>query len=142
MSLGWEPDDVIEVIKNLDKRYGEEALKIVEKSLEQSAFNWGKKIRKRDIPNINPRNFVEHFRDNPDEEMEFIIESDNSAKIITRKCRIAEVFKELGYMDIGYRFKCAQDYKIAEGYDKNMKLEIQSCLMKGDNCCIHKYTKE
>lgn len=38
--------------------------------------------------------------------MDVIVKSDNSAKIITKKCRIAEVFEELGSMDIGYRFTC------------------------------------
>lgn len=141
MSLGWEPDDVIAVINRFNEEYGEEALEIVEKALAASAYEWGKERSKEDYPEINPKNFIKHFKDNPDEEMEFLVELDKSATIITKKCRVAEVFTELNSMDIGFRFKCSQDYKIAEGYDKEMKLEIVKCLMKGDDCCIHKYTK-
>lgn len=141
MSLGWDPDDVIAVIDRLEKEYGESALKIIEEALAFSAQEWGKKIRKKDEPEINPKKFVEHFKNNPHEEMEFVVESDKKATIITKKCRIAEVFKELNNLEKGFRFKCAQDYYIAKGYDEGMELEIKKCLMKGDHCCIHQYTK-
>lgn len=142
MSLGWEPDDIVAIVNGLDERYGEEALQIVEDALGFSAYQWGQELRENDCPDLSPENFINNFKDSVDEEMEFIVDNDGTATIITKKCRVAEVFKELDSTEIGFRFKCAQDFKIAEGYDSEMKLEIPKCLMRGDSCCQHIYTKE
>lgn len=55
-------------------------------------------------------------------------------------CLLAKTFREADAADIGYALWCYSDYAMARSQKK--KLERDTTLMQGHDCCILKYTKE
>ena len=141
MNNGWEPDEVISVVDNIKQIFGEPGLKAIEDALNQSAFNWGKELAQMDNNDISPIGFVSHFTQNPKEPIRIIEQGPDFAVIETTKCRPCEIFRELNRSDVGYRFKCMQDYSIIRGYDVSITLQVEQVMMNGGTICIHRYTK-
>jgi hypothetical protein len=139
MCYGWEPDDIVQIITNLIKDNETNSLKIIDESLEKTAFELGKRYRDRDYPNINLSNYVTRFCNS--EDVSLLKNEPNEIIMKTGKCRIFEIFNMLGQTEIGFQYKCRQDYFMLKGYDNSYTLEIEKCLMKGDECCIHHYKK-
>ncbi len=57
-----------------------------------------------------------------------------------KRCLWAKTFREADAADIGYALLCYTDYALARS--QNKKLERNTTLMQGHDCCILKYTKE
>jgi len=49
---GWEPDDIVQIINDI-KKCNKEVLEIIDKALEKTALELGKKYSYKDYPNIN-----------------------------------------------------------------------------------------
>jgi len=56
------------------------------------------------------------------------------------KCLWAKTFREADAADIGYAMWCYGDYALAR--TENKKLERETTLMQGHDCCLLKWTKE
>ena len=141
MATCWEPDDVINIITALNEKFGEQALEIIDKALNKSAFQFGKELAAKDLNNTSPKAFVKHFTDDPNSHVRIIEEDENYVTIETNKCRLYEIFKDLKNEKIGYRFKCKQDFALLKGYDSKIDLKNEKNMMLGDQTCIHRYTK-
>ena len=139
MCYGWEPDDVVQIINDLKKENEENSLKIIGESLEKTAFELGRRYRKKDHPVINLSNYTSRFCNK--EDVTLLKNEQNEVIMETKKCKIFEIFNMLKETEIGFYYKCRQDYYMIKGYDDSCTLEIEKCLMKGDECCIHHYTK-
>jgi len=55
------------------------------------------------------------------------------------KCLWAKTFREANAADIGYAMFCHGDYALAK--QNNQKLERETTLMQGHDCCLFKWTK-
>jgi hypothetical protein len=140
MCYGWEPDDIVQIITNLERENETKSLEIIDKSLEKTAFELGNLFRKKDYPNINLSNYVSRFCN---DENVFLLKNETNEIIMeTKKCKIFDIFNKLKKIEIGFKYKCRQDYFMLKGYDNSYTLEIEKCLMKGDECCIHHYIKD
>ena len=142
MNLGWEPDDIVAVVDELHAALGEPALVAVDRALARTAMAFGQTLNERDRARVSPKQFVRHFTDDPSEHCTVLEASETRSVLRTTRCRIADAFRALGRCEIGYRFKCSQDFCIARGYDPSMTLRISKCLMTGDSVCIHEYEKQ
>ena len=71
--------------------------------------------------------------------LEVIENSQNTRIYKITKCLWAKTFREAGAADIGYAFLCYGDYAAAKA--KNEKLERETTLMQGHDCCYLKWTK-
>jgi molybdopterin converting factor small subunit len=142
MCYGWEPDDIVQIITDLRENNEKNSLEIIGKALEKTALELGSKYRSEDYPNTNLFNFISRFYSNNDQNISLIKNESNEAIMETKKCKIFEIFKTLRQTDIGFQYKCRQDYFMIKGYDNSFILNIKKCLMKGDECCIHHYLKE
>jgi hypothetical protein len=142
MCYGWEPDDIVQIITDLEKGNEKKSLEIIDRALEKSALELGKQYRDKDYPHINLFNYISRFCSNDDENISLIRNEPNEIIMETKECRIFEIFNMLKRIDIGFQYKCRQDYFIIKGYNNAYILNIEKCLMKGDECCIHHYTKK
>ena len=140
MCYGWEPDDIIQIITDLKKDNETRSLKIIDEALEKTAFELGKKYRDEDYPNVNLSNYVSRFCNN-DENVSLIKSEPNEIIMKTIECKIFKIFNMLKQTEIGFQYKCRQDYFILKGYDNSYVLTIEKCLMKGDESCVHHYIK-
>ncbi|MBN2353686.1 MAG: L-2-amino-thiazoline-4-carboxylic acid hydrolase [Spirochaetales bacterium] len=139
MCYGWEPDDIIQIISDLRESEESKSLEIIERALEKTAIQLGEKYRSEDYPHISLQNVVQRLFTEENAHGSRVIDTKDEIVMRTEKCRIFEVFKELNGTDIGYRYKCRQDYFMVKGYDRSIRLEIEKCLMRGDNCCLHHF---
>jgi hypothetical protein len=142
MCYGWEPDDIVQIITDLRENNEKNSLEIIGKALEKTALELGAKYRSEDYPNINLFNFISRFYSNNDQNKSLIKNEPKEVIMETKKCKIFEIFKMLKQTDIGFQYKCRQDFFMIKGYDNSFTLNIEKCLMKGDEYCIHHYLKE
>jgi hypothetical protein len=139
MCYGWEPDDIVQIITDLQKNNEKDPLEIIDTALEKTAFELGKRYRNKDHPHVNLSNYILRWYSDDDENVALIKNEPNEIIMKTKKCKIFEIFNTLKQTDIGFRYKCRQDYFIIKGYGNSFALKIEKCLMKGDECCIHHF---
>jgi len=69
-----------------------------------------------------------------------VIENSKDARIYKiTKCMWAKTFRESDAADIGYAYLCYGDFAAAKA--SNEKLERETTLMQGHDCCYFKWTK-
>ena len=89
------------------------------------------------MKNINS-NLPEQFWSNVLKQ-EIVENTPESSVFKVTECLWAKTFREAGAADIGYAMVCYGDY--ANGRLNNMKLERETTLMQGHDCCFFKWTK-
>jgi hypothetical protein len=56
-----------------------------------------------------------------------------------KRCRYAEMYREMGLGEIGHLLSCARDSLFIEGYDARVSLARTSTIMQGGTCCDFRY---
>jgi hypothetical protein len=112
MSAGWEPDDIVSIANEIFGRYGEKGRKTIEEGLNKSAHDWGKELSRKDKEKTSPMAFVRHFLKGSDKSVNIVEQGNDHVVISTKKCKSHDLFRELGKLELGCRFKCQQDYSI------------------------------
>ena len=69
-------------------------------------------------------------------------DSDSVYSFDVKECAFAELYKELGYGDIGSLISCDRDFAFIEGFDPDIELIRTKTLMAGDGCCDFCYKKK
>jgi hypothetical protein len=59
-----------------------------------------------------------------------------------KRCRYAEMYREMGLGNIGHLLSCQRDGTFCEGYDPKLKLERRQTIMQGASHCDFVYTYE
>lgn len=59
-----------------------------------------------------------------------------------KRCRYAEMYREMGLGEIGHLLSCNRDFVFPTGYNANIKLERTKTLMEGSSCCDFHYRFE
>lgn len=57
-----------------------------------------------------------------------------------KRCRYAEMYRDMGLGDIGHLLSCQRDGTFCEGYDKNLDLKRTQTIMQGASHCDFDYT--
>ena len=57
-----------------------------------------------------------------------------------KRCRYAEMYREMGLGEIGHILSCNRDGTFCQGYDTNINLERRQTLMEGASHCDFRYT--
>jgi len=57
-----------------------------------------------------------------------------------KRCRYAEMYKELGLADLGSVLSCARDFGLVEGFNPKMKLTRTMTIMEGGDRCDFRFT--
>jgi hypothetical protein len=59
-----------------------------------------------------------------------------------RRCKYAEMYRDMGLGEIGHLLSCQRDATFCEGYDSRLKLTRTQTLMQGASHCDFDYTFE
>jgi hypothetical protein len=59
-----------------------------------------------------------------------------------KRCRYAEMYKELGIEEVGFLLSCGRDYAMVSGFNPMMKLYRTKTLMEGVDCCDFRFEME
>lgn len=69
-------------------------------------------------------------------------DSDSALSFDVTKCEFANLYKELGFGDIGSLISCDRDAAFLEGFDPAMELQREKTIMNGDSICDFCYIKK
>lgn len=69
-------------------------------------------------------------------------DSDSALSFDVTKCEFADLYKELGFGDIGALISCDRDAAFLEGFDPGLELLREKTLMGGDLLCDFCYRKK
>lgn len=75
-------------------------------------------------------------------EMEVLELSDHKYFFIMKRCRYADMYKELGMADLGVVLSCGRDFELVEGFNPRMKLVRTKTIMEGHDYCDFRITLE
>jgi len=124
-------DSLIPQLIVLSQQIGRE--KLVEMLTNATDEVWfPSEIQKRFEGNL-PKGFWSHVLD-----MEVVQNTSDVQIYKVTKCLWAKTFREANAADIGYALWCYGDYPMARSQKK--KLERNTTLMQGHDCCLLKYT--
>lgn len=68
--------------------------------------------------------------------------SDDCCSFDVTYCAFEEIYRELGYGDIGTIISCERDAAFLEGFDEDLELVRSQTLMEGGDCCDFCYRKK
>lgn len=129
---------LITIIRAVENQYGEEGKAIVKEAWLEEVYHkpWkriGESVEKNDVQTlaklVEEGCFGTH-------EWEKIVDEPNKVAYKFTKCRWAEIFKELGAIDIGKWF-CESDAIYVKAFNPDIKFKRTKTLMEGDNYCDH-----
>lgn len=67
--------------------------------------------------------------------------TDNTVKMNVTYCPIAEMAKQIGMEEWGYKCYCCDDDSIVRGFNNKIKFSRTKTLMQGHDYCDHTYTE-
>jgi hypothetical protein len=68
-------------------------------------------------------------------EMEQLELSETRFEFNIKRCRYAEMYKELGMADLGFILSCSRDFALLEGFNPRMTLVRTKTIMEGYDHC-------
>ena len=72
-----------------------------------------------------------------------VINSDNQEySFNVTRCKYAEMYKKLGYPDLGEIFSCTRDFEFCAGFNPGIKLQRTQTIMEGASHCDFRYSSK
>ena len=75
-------------------------------------------------------------------EIDVIEKSDSEYSFNVTRCRYAEMYRELGFADLGDVFSCTRDFEFSRGFNPDIHLTRTQTIMKGATHCNFRYKVE
>jgi len=75
-------------------------------------------------------------------EMEQLELSETRYEFNINRCQYAEMYKELGMLDLGVTLSCNRDFELLAGFNPRMKLVRTKTIMEGYDHCDFRITME
>jgi len=133
----------IRFIKNLQTELGEEELIRLLKIDSAEYGRWVGKYQAENSPDTTFKTFVSNFRPpNYDKSLTLEITEDTPKVFQLRvtECVWAKVFRDAGLGgQVGHAAVCNMDYYWPPAFNPDFKMERDKTLMRGDDCCNHRY---
>ncbi|MEE9612954.1 MAG: L-2-amino-thiazoline-4-carboxylic acid hydrolase, partial [Desulfatiglandales bacterium] len=125
----------------IDEIGREKTLKIVERVIESLAVESGQQFAKlvggNSIEDFS--NSLKYFTKDNALELEVIESSPKKLLMDVKRCRYAEMYRELGIEEFGFLLSCGRDFAMVRGFNPKIRFKRTKTLMKGDDCCDFRY---
>ena len=72
-------------------------------------------------------------------ELEILEEDDRNFSYNVRRCRYAEMYRQMGIPELGAILSCGRDYALPHGFNPNIKLTRTQTIMQGASYCDFRY---
>ena len=79
------------------------------------------------------------WRKNNALETDEIVAEPNRYEFDVTRCRYADMYREIGYEDLGAILSCARDFAFGEGFNPKIELTRDSTILGGQNICTFRY---
>ena len=132
------------VYENLSERFGkEQAREIVQKIVSQSAIEQGKTFADQIDGDPNLKDFYDILplwsRDGA-LEIDVLEASPNKLDFNVKRCRYAEMYREMGIGEIGDLLSCQRDGDFCIGYNAEIEFRRTQTIMGGASHCDFRYS--
>ena len=121
----------------IDELGQERTLAVVSRVIESLAFESGVQLAKR-MGNNGMASLAEGFKtwgSGGAYELEHLLLSETRYEFNIRKCRYADMYRELGMADLGRILSCSRDFKLITGFNSRMRLVRTKTIMEGFDHC-------
>jgi hypothetical protein len=68
--------------------------------------------------------------------------SDERYSFDIKRCRYAEMYRELGLQELGVTLSCGRDFELVKGFNPRMRLLRTKTIMENHDCCDFRLTLE
>lgn len=132
------------VYENLSERFGkEQAREIVQETVSQSAIEQGKTFADQIDGDPNLKDFYDILplwsRDGA-LEIDVLEASPNKLDFNVKRCRYAEMYREMGIGEIGDLLSCQRDGDFCIGYNVEIEFRRTQTIMGGASHCDFRYS--
>ena len=132
------------VYENLSERFGkEQAREIVQETVSQSAIEQGKTFANQIDGDPNLKDFYDILplwsRDGA-LEIDVLEASPNKLDFNVKRCRYAEMYREMGIGEIGDLLSCQRDGDFCVGYNAEIEFRRTQTIMGGASHCDFRYS--
>ena len=132
------------VYENLSERFGkEQAREIVQETVSQSAIEQGKTFANQIDGDPNLKDFYDILplwsRDGA-LEIDVLEASPNKLDFNVKRCRYAEMYREMGIGEIGDLLSCQRDGDFCIGYNAEIEFRRTQTIMGGASHCDFRYS--
>ncbi len=132
------------VYENLSERFGkEQAREIVQETVSQSAIEQGKTFANQIDGDPNLKDFYDILplwsRDGA-LEIDVLEASPDKLDFNVKRCRYAEMYREMGIGEIGDLLSCQRDGDFCIGYNAEIEFRRTQTIMGGASHCDFRYS--
>ena len=132
------------VYENLSERFGkEQAREIVQETVSQSAIEQGKTFADQIDGDPNLKDFYDILplwsRDGA-LEIDVLETSPGKLDFNVKRCRYAEMYREMGIGEIGDLLSCQRDGDFCIGYNAEIEFRRTQTIMGGASHCDFRYS--
>ena len=132
------------VYENLCERFGkEQARQIVQETVSQAAIEQGKTFANQIDGDPNLKDFYDILplwsRDGA-LEIDVLEASPNKLDFNVKRCRYAEMYREMGIGEIGDLLSCQRDGDFCIGYNAEIEFRRTQTIMGGASHCDFRYS--
>jgi hypothetical protein len=82
---------------------------------------------------------LEAWKEDDALEMEILENNEVAFSFNVRRCRYAEMYRDLGFPELGELLSCSRDAALIEGFNPAMELQRTQTLMEGGSFCDFRY---
>ena len=130
------------IIRAFQAEFGEERTnEIVRGVMVDIASSQGRELAKR-VSGDDLATFAASkgaWRKNNALETEEIVTEPNRYEFDVTRCRYADMYREIGYGDLGEILSCARDFAFGQGFNPNIELTRDSTILGGQDTCTFRY---
>ena len=138
-----EANIIAPIYEILKRDLGEDrARAVITEAITKDAVKSGKDMAAREPDGANIETFVgiQHLWTKDDALVTEVARADATAFHYTvKRCRYAEMYRDMGLAEIGALLSCTRDGAFIQGYDPRVKLTRTQTIMQGASCCDFRY---
>ncbi|MEG1799061.1 MAG: L-2-amino-thiazoline-4-carboxylic acid hydrolase [Synergistaceae bacterium] len=133
------------LIRAFAEEFGEEkTYGTVRKVMESLALSAGKSAALANGNGLDSmkENCIKNWNSDGALAIDTIEETDRTLRFNVTRCRFAELYRELGYGDIGELVSCDRDIAFIKGFDPNIEFTRTKTIMGGADICDFCYKEK
>jgi len=130
------------IYEELVAELGEEGARgILSRAIRKSAIEQARALAAESPPRglADFARLLERWTANGALELEISARDERRFEFDVRRCRYAEMYRDMGLESIGHLLSCQRDGAFCEGYDERLSLERSQTLMSGASHCDFRY---
>ncbi|MCD8163548.1 MAG: L-2-amino-thiazoline-4-carboxylic acid hydrolase [Synergistaceae bacterium] len=133
------------LIRAFCREFGEErTYEVVRRTLKEVSRQAGKELSERCGGGLDSlrKNCISRWGEGGAQKSPPKEDSADCCSFDVTYCAFAEIYRELGYGDIGTIISCERDEAFLNGFDENLELIRSKTLMEGGDCCDFCYRRK